>query len=119
MTARTITLTLTDGQYDALAMAASEGADSPDLAAARDALEQAWADAAPGFPIVPPGELPVWSRGCTRNNSRAAGKRDSIALRSLRYPIRSTEEIAVKRDIRNASESRLWVAALLWSSRMT
>jgi len=43
--ARTITLTLTRGQYDALAIAASEGADSPDLAAARDALEQAWADA--------------------------------------------------------------------------
>ena len=55
--ARTITLTLTAGQYNALARAAFEGADSPDLAAARDALEQAWADAAPGFPIVPPGQI--------------------------------------------------------------
>lgn len=41
---RTITLTLTSGQYDALAMAAFEGADSPDMASARDALEQAWAE---------------------------------------------------------------------------
>jgi len=41
---RTITLTLTSGQYDALAMAAFEGADSPDMARARDALEQAWAE---------------------------------------------------------------------------
>lgn len=41
---RTITLTLTSGQYDALAMAAMEGADSPDMARARDTLEQAWAE---------------------------------------------------------------------------
>jgi hypothetical protein len=41
---RTISLTLTSGQYDALAMAAFEGADSPDMASARDALEQAWAE---------------------------------------------------------------------------
>jgi hypothetical protein len=44
VSARTITLTLTSGQYDALAMAAFEGADSPDMASARDALEQAWAE---------------------------------------------------------------------------
>jgi predicted RNA-binding Zn-ribbon protein involved in translation (DUF1610 family) len=46
--ARTITLTLTRGQFDDLALAAMEGADSPDLAAARDALEQAWVNAEPG-----------------------------------------------------------------------
>jgi hypothetical protein len=44
---RTLLLTLTRGQYDELSIAASEGADSPDLAAARDALEQAWEDALP------------------------------------------------------------------------
>jgi len=46
--ARTITLTLTRGQYDALALAAFEGADSPDMASARDALERAWEGAEPG-----------------------------------------------------------------------
>jgi hypothetical protein len=39
---RTITLTLTRGQYDALCIAAMEDPASGDLAAARDALERAW-----------------------------------------------------------------------------
>ena len=56
--ARTITLTLTPGQYDALSIAAFEGADSPDLAAARDALEQAWADAARDSRSCHPGNYP-------------------------------------------------------------
>lgn len=50
---RTLTLTLTRGQYDALAnvaleahiAAAEAGADAPDLASARDLLDLAWADA--------------------------------------------------------------------------
>ena len=81
--ARTITLTLTRGQYDALAIAASEGADSPDLAAARDALEQAWADARRrGWVPVPPNTLLAAVRAL-RTAARSAATDDGATWREI------------------------------------
>jgi hypothetical protein len=62
--ARTITVTLTREEFDALSIAAMEDPASGDLATARDALERAWVNADTRTEIS--AECPVCGAKATR-----------------------------------------------------